>query len=55
VRRVLLGENPESEPKTPESEPETPDANAAKLAAPLAGYYLLNTDGGNLRRRPGTR
>jgi ribonuclease HI len=44
VRRVLLGETPESEPETPE---------AAGLAAPKRGYYLLNTDGGNLRRRPG--
>ena len=46
VRRVLLGE-------TPESEPETPEAEAAELAARDYGYYLLNTDGGNLRRRPG--
>jgi Reverse transcriptase-like len=41
VRRVLLGE-------TPESEPETPEAEAAELAgAKRRGYYLLNTDGGN--------
>jgi len=46
VRRVLLGE-------TPESEPETPEAEAAVLAGPNHAYYLLNTDGGNLRRRPG--
>ena len=46
VRRVLLGE-------TPESEPETPEAEAAELAGLKHGYYLLNTDGGNLRRRPG--
>ena len=46
VRRVLLGE-------TPESEPETPEAEAAELSGPKHGYYLLNTDGGNLRRRPG--
>ena len=46
VRRVLLGE-------TPESEPETPEAEAAELAGPNHAYYLLNTDGGNLRRRPG--
>jgi ribonuclease HI len=46
VRRVLLGEKPEPEPETPEAE-------AADLAAPKRGYYLLNTDGGNLRRRPG--
>ena len=46
VRRVLLGE-------TPESEPETPEAEAAELAGPKHAYYLLNTDGGNLRRRPG--
>ena len=60
VRRVLLGETPESEPETPESEPETPEsepetpeAEAAELAGPNHAYYLLNTDGGNLRRRPG--
>ena len=46
VRRVLLGE-------TPESEPETPDTEAAELASPNHAYYLLNTDGGNLRRRSG--
>ena len=46
VRRVLLGE-------TPESEPQTPEAEAAELAGLKRGYYLLNTDGGNLRRRPG--
>ena len=46
VRRVLLGESPESEPDTPE-------ADAAELAALKSGYYLLNTDGGNLRRLPG--
>ena len=46
VRRVLLGE-------TPEPQPETPEAEATELAAVKRGYYLLNTDGGNLRRRPG--
>ena len=46
VRRVLLGE-------TPEPEPETPEAEAAELDGPKRGYFLLNTDGGNLRRRPG--
>ena len=46
VRRVLLGE-------TPGSEPETPEAEAAELAGPDHAYYLLNTDGGNVRRRPG--
>jgi len=46
VRRVLLGE-------TPESEPEMPEARPAELAALERGYYLLNTDGGNLRRLPG--
>jgi ribonuclease HI len=46
VRRVLLGE-------TPGSEPETPEAEAAQLAGPDHAYYLLNTDGGNVRRRPG--
>jgi len=40
VRRVLLGE-------TPESEPETSEAEAAELASPNHAYYLLNTDGGN--------
>src|SRR6266545_4941588 len=40
VRRVLLGE-------TPEPAPETPEAEAAELAGPKRGYYLLNTDGGN--------
>jgi hypothetical protein len=44
--RVLLGE-------TPESEPETPEAETAELTALKRGYYLLNTDGANLRRRPG--
>src|SRR6266511_1908297 len=39
VRRVLLGE-------TPESEPETPEAEAAEPAGLKRGYYLLNTDGG---------
>src|SRR6185503_8894661 len=46
VRRVLLGE-------TPGSEPETPEAEAAEPAGPKHAYHLLNTDGGNLRRRPG--
>src|SRR4051812_22512192 len=40
VRRVVLGE-------TPESEPETPEAEAAEPAGLERGYYLLNTDGGN--------
>jgi Reverse transcriptase-like len=40
VRRVLLGE-------TPESEPDTPEAEAAELAGVKRGYYLLDTDGGN--------
>jgi ribonuclease HI len=46
VRRVLLDE-------TPEFEPETPEAEAAELADPNHAYYLLNTDGGNVRRQPG--
>src|SRR5689334_15264129 len=46
IRRVLLDE-------TPESEPETPEAETVELAAPNRAYYLLNTDGGNLRRLPG--
>jgi ribonuclease HI len=41
VRRVLLGE-------TPESEPEAPRAEAAEPADLKRGCYLLNTDGGNL-------
>ena len=53
VRRVLLGETPESELEKPESEPETPEAEAPELAGPNHAYYLLNTDGGNLQRRPG--
>src|SRR5215210_378592 len=40
VRRVLLGE-------TPESEPEAPRAEAAEPADLKRGCYLLNTDGGN--------
>jgi hypothetical protein len=40
VRRVLLGE-------TPESEPEAPEHKAAELANLKTGYFLLNTDGGN--------
>src|SRR4051794_5257388 len=47
VRRVLLGETPESEPETPG------EAEGAEMATMKSGYYLLNTDGGNLRRRPG--
>jgi len=39
VRRVLLGE-------TPESEPETPEHESTKPASLKRGYYLLNTDGG---------
>jgi ribonuclease HI len=46
IRRVLLDE-------TPESEPETPEAETVELGAPNRAYYLLNTDGGNLRRLPG--
>jgi ribonuclease HI len=46
VRRILLGE-------TPESAPPTPEAAAAEPAGLKPGYYLLNTDGGNLRRVPG--
>jgi ribonuclease HI len=61
VRRILLSETPESEQETPESEQETPEsepetpgeAEGAEMAARNHAYYLLNTDGGNLRRRPG--
>src|SRR3954447_21938670 len=42
VRRVLLGETPESEPETPEAEAETETAERADQKC-----YLLNTDGGN--------
>jgi ribonuclease HI len=52
VRRVLLGETP-SKPDTLWAEPEVPKANLATSAGVKPGYYLLNTDGGNLRRRPG--
>ena len=45
VRRVLLGETPDSQPETPEAEAKTP--KAAELAGLKRGYYLLNTDGGN--------
>ena len=45
------------EPPSPRSprkrKPESPGAEAEELAAPKRGYFLLNTDGGNLRRRPG--
>jgi hypothetical protein len=47
VRRVLLGETPESEPETPEPEADTPEAEVAEPAGLKRGYYLLNTDGGN--------
>jgi ribonuclease HI len=52
VRRVLLGEMP-SKPETLWAEPEAPTASPAASAGVKPGYYLLNTDGGNLRRRPG--
>jgi ribonuclease HI len=45
VRRVLLGETPESEPETPEPEPKTPQVEAAEPADQTC--YLLNADGGN--------
>jgi ribonuclease HI len=48
VRRVLLGETPEPEPETLEA-----DAEAAELAAPKSGQFLLNTDGGNSGNRLG--
>jgi ribonuclease HI len=44
VRRVLLGETPESEAQTPEAEVAP---KRADLVVPKPGYYLLNTDGGN--------
>jgi ribonuclease HI len=46
VRRVLLGETPESEPETSQAEP-------AELAGLNRRYYLLNTDGGNSGDRLG--
>jgi hypothetical protein len=42
VRRVLLGETPESEAQTPEAEVAP---KRADLVVPKPGYYLLNTDG----------
>jgi ribonuclease HI len=33
--------------------PESPEAEDEEQARPKPGYFLLNTDGGNLRRRPG--
>jgi hypothetical protein len=61
VRRILLGEMPESDPETPEaepeepeSEPETPEAEAAELAAMKPGYYLL-TMGATSDASPDTR
>ena len=62
VRRVLLGEMPEAKPETPEtvrlfaleSKLETlVEVEGAEMADKKPGYYLLNTDGGNLRRLPG--
>ncbi len=47
VRRVLLGDTPESQHETPQAEPETPEVEAAEPAGLKRGYYLLNTDGGN--------
>jgi len=48
VRRILLGEAPESEPKTLESQTqETPEADPPDLAGVKSGYFLLNADGGN--------
>ncbi len=44
VRRVLLGETPESAAETPEAEVAP---KRADLVGPKPGYYLLNTDGGN--------
>jgi ribonuclease HI len=48
VRRVLLGETPESEPQAIEAE-----AAAEAEAGLKRGYYLLNTDGGNSGNRFG--
>jgi hypothetical protein len=53
VRRVLLGEMPQSELETPQPEPETPDAEVVEPAGLRRGYYLLNTDGGNRGDRLG--
>jgi ribonuclease HI len=46
VRRVLLGETGQSEPKTLKAE-------TAELAGMKRGYYLLNADGGNRGDRLG--
>ena len=52
VAEVAAREPPS--PKPPRKrKPEPPGAEAEELAAPKRGYFLLNTDGGNLRRRPG--
>ena len=53
VRRVVGVKPPAKRTSTPVSEPVTPEAEAAGLAGMKRGYFLLNTDGGNLRRRPG--
>jgi ribonuclease HI len=53
VRRVLLGETPEPQPQAPKSEPARLEVEPTKPTSAKLGYYLLNTDGGNLRRRPG--
>ena len=53
VRRVV-GVNPAAKrTSTPVSEPVTPEVEAAGLDGVKRGYFLLNTDGGNLRRLPG--
>ena len=53
VRRVVGVKPPAKRTSTPVSEPVTPEAEAAERADMKPGYFLLNTDGGNLRRRPG--
>jgi ribonuclease HI len=53
VWRVVGVKPPAKRTSTPVSEPVTPEAEAAERADMKPGYFLLNTDGGNLRRRPG--
>jgi ribonuclease HI len=53
VRRVVGVKPTAKRTSTPVSEPVTPEAGAAEPDGAKPGYYLLNTDGGNLRRRPG--
>jgi ribonuclease HI len=53
VRRVVGVKPPAKRTSTPVSDPATPEAEASGLDGVKRGYFLLNTDGGNLRRLPG--